>query len=124
MNENINDLLKEVRQPNRVAVYKHLLGEFGENKLTPKQKTTLHYIKVQMAMVRIAAAFPEVPESQIPISIIERALLDLHYTDRKRKDYRHYKTALAWRKRLKEGGWLDAHLNRCGFPRHEYMTDA
>jgi hypothetical protein len=90
MTDEIANLLKEIRQPKRVAVYKHLLGQTSESQLTKKQKTTLHYLKVQMAMVRIAAAFPDTPAARVPIAIIERALLDLHYTDRNRKEYRHY----------------------------------
>ena len=119
--EEMQQIIREVPQAARRRVYRHFMGEIEYEELTRSERNTVHYLKVQMAMIRIKAQFPDRPEARVPIAIIERALLDLYYTDPSKKDYKHYRTAMAWRQRLKPSGWLNRHLEKCGFPRHRHV---
>ena len=120
--EEMQKIIKDVPQASRKRVYWHFIGELSYDKLTRSERNTVHYLKVQMAMVRIRSQFPNIPEARVPIAIVERALLDLYYSDPCKKDYKHYRTAMAWRQRLKPSGWLNRHLEKCGFPRHRHVV--
>jgi len=121
MTDEIESLIQGLKKKERIPIYRFLLNQQNISTLTTKQKATLHYLKVQATLIRIKAMLPQTDDSILALKIIERALMDLHLTSRNPKAYRHYKTAIAFRKWIIEGSWLDRHLENYGFARHEYL---